>query len=172
MNPVAPLNRSDGPEAGAPENDAIPRARVLVFEAGGSRYAIPIDAVREVLHTPPITWIPFAAAAVAGVVSVRGEVMAVLDLGLALGETAAARPGRLIVVDDRTIGEAVGLLAEDVSGIEAVATLDATSPEIDESLPAGVFAGAGGDEQGRVVTLLHLEPVLAIGRTDDAAEGR
>ncbi|UXP31095.1 chemotaxis protein CheW [Reichenbachiella agarivorans] len=59
--------------------------QLIVFKMGQERYAIEIDRVREVVHTPRISKIPHAPNFIKGVSNVRGSVMVVLDLGLKFG---------------------------------------------------------------------------------------
>jgi purine-binding chemotaxis protein CheW len=88
----------------------------LTFRLGGEDYGVPIEQIREVLRTPPITEVPRAPAHVLGVVTVRGEIVAVIDtrrrLGLGGGDVAA---GRIVIVD---AGEGpLGLLVDAVAGV-------------------------------------------------------
>lgn len=53
----------------------------LVFAAGGRRYAISTESVREVVRLPQLTQVPLAPPALLGLGSFRGEVLAVLSLG-------------------------------------------------------------------------------------------
>ena len=91
---------------------------VLMFEAGGNRYALETGAVAEV-----VPWVQFEAVAqsqgfVAGYFSYRGEVTAAIDLGrLAGGEPCQCRfNSRLLILDVPTPEgvRRVGLMAERV----------------------------------------------------------
>jgi purine-binding chemotaxis protein CheW len=107
----------------------------LTFLLGKEEYAVAIERVREVLRAPAITEVPRAPAHVLGVVTVRGEVVAVVDargrLGLGGGESAA---GRIVIVD---AGEGpLGLL---VDAVTSVVRLPRGSIE---PCPQGMSAGA------------------------------
>ncbi len=54
---------------------------LIVFPVGDEEYAIAIDDIREVVPAPPIAIIPQVPKYVKGVANVRGNVLAVLDLG-------------------------------------------------------------------------------------------
>jgi len=89
----------------------------LVFLVAGEAYAVPIGSVLEVLRTPAITEVPRAPADVPGVITVRGDVITVVDPRSRLGMAGSTAPlaGRVVVVDD---GEgACGLLVERVAGV-------------------------------------------------------
>lgn len=90
----------------------------ILVEVAGAAFAIAIASVREVMPTPDVSRVPMAPGFVAGVVSVRRDVIPVVDLGLRAAGTAARRPGRMVVVatpDDEN--ERVGLLVDEVTGL-------------------------------------------------------
>ena len=60
--------------------------RHVVFRVGPERFAIPLDAVREVVvPQPPFARVPRSSDAVRGVMNLRGRVVAVVDLAALLG---------------------------------------------------------------------------------------
>jgi purine-binding chemotaxis protein CheW len=154
----APAGPDPVPEAKA---DVAAREEYLTFLLGSDEYAIAIGLVREALRCPPITEVPRAPAHVLGVVTVRGEVVAVLDprrrLGLA---DPPPRPGhgRLVIVDP---GEGpCGLL------VDAVATVVRLRPGSVEARPQGLgavapecVAGVGRDHD-RLFSVLDLAALL------------
>ncbi|EJF52214.1 chemotaxis signal transduction protein [Saprospira grandis DSM 2844] len=54
--------------------------QLVSFELGETTYALPISAAKEVLPCPPMAKIPKAAAHIQGVVNVRGEILAAINL--------------------------------------------------------------------------------------------
>ena len=101
----------------AERRDADERERavrqLLIFELDGSPYALPVECVREIVRLRPITPVPRVPADVRGVISLRGEIVQVIDLRRRLG-CAPDRPGapsRIVVVhgDD---GRVAGLLVD------------------------------------------------------------
>jgi purine-binding chemotaxis protein CheW len=130
---------------------------------GTAEFGLPIAQVREVLRTPRITAIPFAPAYVAGVVSVRGVLIPVVDLGIRLLGQAAVAPGRLVVVAGGAESGPVGLLVDAITGlVDAAPDLVLPPPaEAEAALPAGFVTGVLAPEAGQLVTLLHLPPVLS-----------
>ena len=57
---------------------------VLFFEVRGTRCALPVAVVREVLAAPHVTPVPGAPAPLRGLVPVHGQVLPLLDVGPAL----------------------------------------------------------------------------------------
>jgi purine-binding chemotaxis protein CheW len=154
----APAGPDPVPET---EPDVAAREEYLTFLLGGEEYALAIGLVREALRCPPITEVPRAPAHVLGVVTVRGEVVAVVDprrrLGLA---DPPPRPGqgRLLIVD---AGDGPCALL-----VDAVATVVRLRPGSVEPRPQGLgtlasecLAGIGRDRD-RLFTVVDLAALL------------
>jgi purine-binding chemotaxis protein CheW len=94
---------------------------LLRVEVGGEPYALPIERVREIVRLSPITKVPRAPELVLGVVSLRGEIVQVLDLRRALGAALAAptRRSRIVVLNGEA-GEIAGWLVDAVSEVMRV----------------------------------------------------
>jgi purine-binding chemotaxis protein CheW len=76
--------RSTGQTAIETFDDDAQRERVLVVDAAGHRLAIPVSRVREVQRTSRVTMVPGAPPVLHGIANVRGAVVTVLDLSVAL----------------------------------------------------------------------------------------
>ncbi|MFN2539632.1 MAG: chemotaxis protein CheW [Mycobacteriales bacterium] len=89
---------------------------VVVVRLGGSRYALPMEAVAEVGRPPGLTRVPGVPSWLAGVANWRGRVLAVLDLRPLLTAPAGAfdRRARLVVLHRNNV--TVGVLTEGVEG--------------------------------------------------------
>jgi purine-binding chemotaxis protein CheW len=140
----------------------------VVVRLGPAEFGIPVDQAEEVLRTPPITRLPFPPPAVCGVASVRGSLFPVLDLGVRLLGREARRPGRTLIVTDPDGEHSVGLLVDAVTGlVQMPETVQEPPPEAEATLPPGWVAGMVSRAPGRLVTLLHLGPVLAVAAPAD-----
>ena len=145
-----------------------PRVRTgpawVAVQLEDAEFGLAIERVLEVLDPPPITRVPRAPEAVTGVVSLRGDVVPVLDLGRRLlGRPSSA--GRLAIVSHAATGEAVGLLVDQVTGLldaEAGSVQDPPG-EVAASVPPGTVTGVLSVGDGRTVALLDLDRVLEIG---------
>jgi purine-binding chemotaxis protein CheW len=100
--------------------DADPRH--VVFRAGGERYALPLESVSEVVPpAPPFAHVPRTAPPVRGAMSLRGRVVAVVEMAPLLGLPApplAAGTGQVLVLDRER--RALGFLVDGVLGVEPV----------------------------------------------------
>jgi purine-binding chemotaxis protein CheW len=76
--------RSTGQTGTDDFDDDAPRQRVLVVDAAGHRLAIPVERVREVQRTVRVTTVPGSPPVLFGIANVRGAVVTVLDLSVAL----------------------------------------------------------------------------------------
>lgn len=101
---------------------------VITFAVAGERYAVAARHVREVVRLSEPTPLPGAPAFLAGVINVRGEIVAVFDLrplfGLAGG--AEGGPSRVLLLG----GERVefGLLADAVHEVLPLRVEDVLPP--------------------------------------------
>ena len=59
--------------------------RALLLSLGVDLFAVPLEVTREVLVAPKVAVLPTAAATVAGVFNLRGEVVPLFDTALLLG---------------------------------------------------------------------------------------
>ncbi|MEY8875240.1 MAG: chemotaxis protein CheW [Leptothrix sp. (in: b-proteobacteria)] len=75
----------------------------LRLAIGAERYALRIDAVREILQVSKTTPLPRMPDFVCGVMNLRGAVVPVVDLGarLGLGPTAVGRRTCVVIVEVR-----------------------------------------------------------------------
>ena len=90
----------------------------LQFELAGQAYALPLEQVREVMALPPeTTALPKTDAVMAGVMPLRGELLALVSLRAVLG-LPAATPDLAPRVVVASLGEAtIGLLVDSVRAI-------------------------------------------------------
>ncbi len=110
------------------ENGTGERSGALVVTVAEERYAVPVEAVREVVSHYRVTPVPCAPPAVRGVVNLRGEIVSVTDLGVVLGLRAESvvRGTPLVVVTDGSVTTA--LLVDSVEDIVEVAAGDTAAP--------------------------------------------
>jgi purine-binding chemotaxis protein CheW len=149
--------------------------RLVCFELRAQELALPIADVRETLPVPPITRVFLTPRCLAGVFSLRGDIVPVIDLGVLLGlpATAVGNDSKIVVVD----------CADGVAGIvvDRLRDLRTVEPPLEPPPPnlagdvAGLLAGVVATPTGSVRVLdaraiLTVEPLRALARSD--AEGR
>jgi purine-binding chemotaxis protein CheW len=98
---------------------------VICVEVAGSAYGIAVADVQEVVGYRPPTRVFHAPPALAGITSLRGEVLPVIDLSQLLHGDGEARPvapePRVVVVRERTgARRRVGLKVDALLGLREV----------------------------------------------------
>jgi purine-binding chemotaxis protein CheW len=91
--------------------------QVVVFRLGKEEFGVPIESVQEIVRLPDeMTKVPKAAAAVEGVINLRGAVLPVIDLRRRLGLAPVERSDRqrivVLVIDNVRTGFIVDSVAE------------------------------------------------------------
>lgn len=187
MEPARPADGSNG-TGGAGE-------RFVVFRLAGAEYGLPVSTVREVLRRPDsITPLPNAPDFVAGVLTLRGEVLPLIDQrrllnlpaaeagaglsqsGLSKSGPAGLERGRVVVVGRD--GLLVGLLVDGLSGLltvpaERIGPAPAVSAAqrrlIRRVATLDVAGDAAGDAAGaaRLILLMDGDSLLDMDRLAD-----
>ena len=128
--------------------------RALMLAVGDERYAVALDAVREVIETPGVVHVPSRHRHVYGVLNMRGEVIPALDTGELLGAASVA-----------PTADVVRWWAIVEGGGEVCALAASACPQILElDAPAGVATLPAVRDRylcdGTAVALLDLDALL------------
>lgn len=154
-----------------PQNSTVPVANRAPIAAGkyltiildGESYAVPVDEVREIIRLPAVTRVPQLPAYVAGVINLRGRVIAVLDLRAQLGLRAASSDRTCIVVVAARWGAGIRQVGLVVDFVEEVVTFSDTeiapAPEFGHAVESAYLRGMA-KSKGKVTMLLDLRAVM------------
>jgi len=155
--------------------------RLVCFELRGQELALPIEDVRETLPIQPITRVVLTPPALAGVFSLRGDIVPVIDLAILLGlqRTEVGDDSRIVVVQHAT-----GTAGIVVDRLRDLRTLDpALEGQALESPPAHLgaevaqlLAGVVATPTGTVRVLdanavVTAEPLRDLARPPTTASG-
>ena len=69
----------------APEAESSDPFGFLCFTLSGEEYGVDLKLVSQVVKPPPVTWVPRVSPHYLGVVSIRGEVITLVDLRQLVG---------------------------------------------------------------------------------------
>ena len=128
---------------------------ILTFRLGEGDYSVPAQYVREVQPLGDLTPLPFTPAFIAGLVNVRGRLLAALDIRPLLDmPEAPPHPGAFLLVLTAN-GMDVGLLADTV--VEVRHSDDQLTPMLSTAAGRGVAWVRGVD---RRLSLLLDPPAL------------
>jgi purine-binding chemotaxis protein CheW len=136
---------------------AIDRQRLVTFEVAGQEYALPLEAVREIVTAPEnLTIVPKSDDAVRGVMTYRDGLLPLLSLRRLLGLPSAVLSREKVLIV--TVGDVlIGFVADRSLAVLAV------DPNRVEQAPPVLAARAGGEtrineiykaELGRLVSIL------------------
>lgn len=123
-------------------------------------FGINVFKVREVMRTPEITQAPDMPASVEGMVSLRGQLVPVIDLAKYAGISTENRPEIMIVSEYN--GHTQGFLVE---AVDTILRLDWSSmqvpPDMLTNQMGGLVTAVTELENGKLVMLMDVEKVLA-----------
>jgi len=139
------------------EVESLSVRQLLTFVLDGSPYAVPVERVREIVRVRPVTPVPRVPSDVCGVISLRGEILEVIDLRLRLQLRAGpnGRASRIIVVH-ASDGGAAGLLVDGVTNV---------LPVSEDAMRSSASSETGNVETlcvhgDRFISLIDLDRVL------------
>jgi two-component system chemotaxis response regulator CheV len=123
-------------------------------------FGVNVFKVREVMRTPAITRAPEMPPAVEGMVSLRGKLVPVMDLGKFTGIQAAAKPEIMIVTEYN--GQTQGFLVHEVDTILRVDwSKMRVPPHMLSGKSAGLVTAVTELADGTLVMMLDVEQLLA-----------
>ena len=129
--------------------------QLVVFSLGAEEYALPITEVQEIIHYTEPRAVASEQTWIRGVISLRGKIIPVCDLGARLGIESDETQNAKIVVVEREAGTA-GIVVDDVA---EVLTID--PEQLDEAPGAGADLVEGIVKVGdRLVILLSSDGIF------------
>jgi purine-binding chemotaxis protein CheW len=146
--------------------------QLVVFRLGKEEFGVPIESVQEIVRLPEqMTKVPKAAAAVEGVINLRGAVLPVIDLRRRLGLAPVERSDRqrivVLLIDNVRTGFIVDSVAEVLkvprSAIEPAPDLSGASHQV-------LARMANLEKQKRMVQLIDPQHLLEKQHRDSLAE--
>lgn len=146
---------------GASVDEGALERELLVLWLGEDPYALPVERVREIVRLRPITPMPRVHDAVRGVLSLRGDIVQVIDLRRRLGLSSQANEGtrQRIVVLGSEDGRMTGLLVDRVSEVLRLREDTLRPPTGRESSTVAALAPQGD----RFVSVFDVDRILDLG---------
>jgi purine-binding chemotaxis protein CheW len=134
--------------------------QLIVFRLADEDFAIPIGEIREIIRSGPVTPVPSAPKGVHGVINVRGEIAAVVDLKIRFGlpDDAKAAPKHVVIAAQGK--NLFALLVDEVVEVLRIAPNEIKAPpELTTNTDASCLAGVI-TKNGRLIILLDLAKCL------------
>lgn len=144
---------------------ALATSRFLTFAVAGKAYAIPLARVREVVSCRKVVRVPNVGEALRGVMSLRGNVLPVIDLSrrLGAGDTPLNDDTCAVLIEADVAGEQtpVAALVEEIRRVvdlaaEAIASTPSFGTPVDPRMVRGVAS-----EGDAFTYVLDLDEVFA-----------
>ena len=144
------------------DEEQVTAMQVVAFKLRDEEYGVNIFHVQEIHNLVDITRVPFAASFIKGVINQRGSVMPVIDLKKRLGieQTPYSATTRIVTV---IVGDLqVGMLVDAVTEVLTIRTklVDPKKTVSDRAMEK--FLSGIGNIDGRLVTMLNLEEIVAL----------
>jgi len=129
-----------------------------IVSTGPRRYAIDLAQVVEICLLKQVTYLPGCPAAIVGCMNLRGEIMAILDLGILLALEPSPHDGQAVVLQ-----HGVQKLSVVIESIERLVVAPASNviemPDQDELHPLSATLLR---DKVEIVPILNLDAVLAL----------
>ncbi len=146
----------------ANESRPADEMQLVVFSLGREEFAVEVTQVREIMRMEEITRMPKSPHFVEGIINLRGQIIAVIDLAKRLNLESADRSGesRIIVVEADEVK--VGMIVDSVSEVLRVsAEAVEPSPTLAADIAAAYLQGVV-KQDNRLIILLDLTKVLSL----------
>ena len=132
--------------------------KFAVFRIGREDFGIDITRVVEILNTQTVHSLPELPDFLSGVITVRGEVLPLLDLRRRFGTQSSETKELIIVVRYDT--EKIGLLVDEIKEIVSLDTEEITAPPtIFKGLKKKYLSGLARKNE-RIIILLDIDHLL------------
>ena len=148
--------------------------RLVCFDVRGQELALPIADVRETLPIQPITRVVLTPPCLAGVFSLRGDIVPVIDLAVLLGlpRTQVRDDSRIVIL--KNAGEPAGIVVDRLRDLRTIEGALEPPPGNLAPAVAQLLAGVAATSTGTVRVLdahavITAEPLRAI--AGDAGDG-
>lgn len=132
--------------------------KFTIFKIGDEIFGIGIDRVVEILKIQKIFTIPGLPEFLSGVMSVRGNIVPVMDLRRRFGIKPSGNKERIIIV--RYGQEKIGFLVDDIKEILSLSPEEIrTPPSIFKGFKTEYLTGLGKHGE-RIIILLNIDNLL------------
>jgi purine-binding chemotaxis protein CheW len=147
------------PTAPAPASPLASKA--ICFWLSGQLMGVPIEHVKETIVLRPITRVFLTPPWVSGLINLRGDIVAVLDLAALLGMTSAGLTDESRIVITRHAGRTAGFVADRVAEARAYdhAHLE-PAPATLGAEAADLLAGLATQPDGAPLVIIDLARLL------------
>ena len=136
--------------------------QVVIFRLDNEEFGLDISQVREIIRVQEITPMPKAPEFIEGVINLRGQVIAVMDLARRFGLTQAKKTERSRIVVTEVKENIIGLMVDEVPEVLRIFEEDIEpTPEMLQSQVNAEFIKGVGKFKDRLIILLDVDKILS-----------
>jgi purine-binding chemotaxis protein CheW len=134
--------------------------QLIVFRVGDEEFGVPIGAVQEIIKVGIVTPIPDSPSFIKGLINVRGDIVAIIDVRARFSLPTEEEPSKHIVIVNQE-GSLFGLMVNEVLEVLRVQKSDIKTPpqlmtKMHEDYVYGVIT-----HDARLIILLDVNKVLS-----------
>ncbi len=136
--------------------------QLVVFSLGREEFAVDVAQVREIIRMEEITRMPKSPPFVEGIINLRGQIIAVIDLAKRLNMNPSERTeaDRIVVVETEDLK--VGMIVDSVSEVMSVTEEEIEPPPTLASDAASPYILGVVKRDKRLIILLDLSRLLSL----------
>lgn len=146
--------------------------QLVIFQLAGEEFGMDISQVREIIRMQDVTPMPKAPKFIEGVINLRGQIIAVMDLASRFGldRSKVNEKTRIVVteVQDNTVGLIVDEVPEVLRILED--NIDPTPEMIESQVHADFIRGVGKLED-RIIIILSSDKILTSDEVKQVSQG-
>ena len=132
----------------------------LLFTLNNERYAIELTRIKEIIKITQITNVPHTPHYVAGIISLRGNIVPVYRLSRILNlENEQTEANRTLVVQNAS-GESIGLIVDKIHHVVRFNKDQIEPPPATVANTGKEFITGIGWEDGKMIIILDLDAVV------------
>ncbi len=152
-----------------PEEEEI---QLISFRLRDEEFGVDIGSVKEISKGRDVTHIPEAPSFIQGVINLRGQIVAVIDLAKQFGlSPQEKRPETVKIIVTEVGDQTVGLLVDDVPKVVKINTKNVEpAPGFIQSEIRKDYIKGVGKLEDRIIILLDMEKVLAPNERTEVAK--
>ena len=135
--------------------------QLVIFKLGKEEYGSNIQQVKEILEVPEITGMPKTPDFISGIISLRGQIIAVIDLNNRFDlEAESEKPSQHVIIVDLE-DNPIGMIVDEVVDVLRIAEgeIETTPSLIETNIDDEYIEGIARIEN-RLIILLDLFKVL------------
>ena len=135
------------------------QVKLVIFSLENHLFAFWGNEVREILPGDRITWIPGATDFIPGVINIRGNIEAVIDLGRVLGFIDTRKDQGLFIMTHLE-GQRSGMLVDSIIDVLDVPISAITPPLLNLEVRLSQLVVNQSEYNGKIVNILSVSQIF------------